>query len=275
MTDAYWIHVPKAGTSFLNALLRLCPGYPRCARLKPTDTMTDFYAAYPPWHWCPETFANQSVWLDRGHTGLNQELLRRGQKGLLMVRQPEQRIISGYWQRHERGLKVPTMHSMVGPTRIRLPNGTWQYKSELDYAHSVQGCVVRMLTRPGVSCGTPPLPSVAAVSLAISRLHSHFLFVGLTEQWGRSICLLHLTLGLGACDADELLNTRPGVAAASSSGAPPPGANSSVPWHDTSPLGSFRDPFDGPVYAAAVKLFERRVRQYDASDEQCKAMACM
>jgi hypothetical protein len=100
--------------------------------------------------------------------------------------------------------------------------------------------------------------------------------------WGESVLLcagcVCVSVVLSVCcemDCEKKARACYHGTAASPSGAQPPGTNSSVPWHDTSPLGNFRDPFDGPVYAAAVKLFETRVRQYDASDARCKAMACL
>lgn len=174
-----WVHVPKCGSSFLNALLALCPGFPPCARLLPGDTLGDFLSAYPPWRFCPrEASAASSCLPVRSpprtpealpwtscHDGLL-EARRAGARGLLMLRQPEQRLISAY--RHD-------AHGYVGN------------KSGLTaaaYARQMQGCAVRTLVRGG-PCGRAPLPSRAEVDAAIDMLSREFVFIGLTELWVR------------------------------------------------------------------------------------------
>ena len=48
-------------------------------------------------------------------------------------------------------------------------------------------------------------PSRAAVSKALARLEG-FRFVGLTDEWAKSVCLLHRMHGDRPCVAAELLN---------------------------------------------------------------------
>ena len=187
----FWIHVPKCGSSFINLLLLLCDGFPRCARMEPLDTLTDFYNVYPPWRYCTPTFPNRSAWVDRGHDGMDSSLLARGRSGIIMLRQPESRLLSGYWQHPGRGAPPgPGMHFWreAGAPHSHANGTRALHVSELEYAKALQGCAVRMLTRSGpLACAKPPLPTDAEVALAVWRLRNHFAFVGLTERWAESI----------------------------------------------------------------------------------------
>ena len=83
----------------------------------------------------------------------------------------------------------------------------------------MRGTAVTMLTgqrqnglqciRCGAKC--PPLQSGPNVSLAIERLRT-FAFVGLTDEWALSICLLHVihgpTFGTERCVPAEFFNSR-------------------------------------------------------------------
>merc|ERR1719414_1687542 len=119
-----------------------------------------------------------------------------------MFRQPEQRLLSAFafdggWVPFGWGWRFPTPPSSV-----------------LEYAHFAQGCAVKMLTRTGYATGDLTLPanvdytrvcqdnSTAVtsdeVALAVSRVGSAFAFVGITDEWSLSMCLLHATFG-GDC----------------------------------------------------------------------------
>ena len=81
----------------------------------------------------------------------------------------------------------------------------------------MRGTAVTMLTgqrQSGlqcIQCGSKCPPLRPNVSLAIERLRT-FAFVGLTEEWALSICLLHAihgpTFGTERCDPAEFFNSR-------------------------------------------------------------------
>ena len=81
----------------------------------------------------------------------------------------------------------------------------------------MRGTAVTMLTGQRQSglqcirCGSKCPPLRPNVSLAIERLRT-FAFVGLTEEWALSICLLHVihgpTFGTERCDPAEFFNSR-------------------------------------------------------------------
>ena len=264
----FWLHVPKCGSSFINTFLGLCSGLPRCARLLPGDAIFDFDQAYRPQAFCD--------WARIGaHNGMDNTTLRSS-RGLLMLRQPEQRLVSGYYQL-DRNSNRPGLHGYSGNFgqhgirvgHVHLRNGSWHVASQRSYAEALQGCAVRMLTRSGSSaCETPPLPSQEEVSLAIGRLRTNFAFVGITEQWKLSICLAHIMFRMGPCDSSEFVNSRKG-AKSNASGASTGGYDL-----EREGLSGYRDPFDGPLYEAANHIFQEKLRKYDISPARCKAFGC-
>jgi len=156
---------------------------------------------------------------------------------LTMLRQPEQRIISGYHH---------GQHDFTGK-EVSLP----------EYAEHVGGCAVRMLTRSGFPCGSKEgtMPSDEDVALAQQRLKEGFAFVGLVEKWDLSVCLLHTMFG-GECLAEEFENLRPGQ-----------DRNSSL--YDVAPLEGYVDKYDGALYQTASEIFESNLKTYDVSEATC------
>jgi len=213
------------------------------------------------------------MWLDRGHNGMDESLLQRGRVGLIVLRQPEQRILSGYWQKSsfcppQAHHRCPGLHSYGHGGSGVGADGNFHVISELEYAKAVQGCAVRMLTRPGQSCGRPPLPSNAEVTEAITRLRRRFAFVGLLEEWELSICLLHVRFGLGLCEAVEMSNTRPGPMASRSN------TTHRHSGYNVSVLRGFTDPYDGPLYQEAQVIFRAQLDEYNVTKELCQELRC-
>ena len=264
-----WVHVPKCGSSFLKVLLQpgLCPGFPSCARLEHTDAVSDFLAAYAPGTYCPfaslRPATNCTLPFSRApqlhpwtscHDGWLSER-RAGDKGLIMLREPTQRLRSGYAD-HQHGFY---------PKRAHLP---W-----LEYANALQGCATRMLggkacihvwqDRAGHPAQPTPLPTQAEVAAAVRSLSSDFVFVGLTEKWGLSICLFHVRFGLGDCRMEESVNTAIGRV-----GAPR--------RHEVGSTGrDFVDRFDAPVYEEARRLFAAQLAANRVDEARCRAMGCL
>merc|ERR1719401_2951846 len=163
-------------------------------------------------------------------------------KGVVMIRQPEQRMISSYEH---------NLHDW--PRSFGLPNG-----SLAEYAQVVQGCTVRMLSHEydeASFCGEMSQLTTEDVELAKSRLEK-FAFVGLTDEWDLSICLWRAMFG-GLCYGADFGDTRL-----------PKGQKS--PMHDTSVLNGFVDSIDGELYLKAKEIFAAKMQMYGVSEASCK-----
>ena len=161
-----------------------------------------------------------------------------------LFREPRARSLSSY--HHFRSLSVP--RRLRG---IRAP----------EYAARIAGTATKMLAgqmKGGLDCAALYYPCRSAsvapdVPRALAALR-RFAFVGLTERFNLSICLLHLMFG-GECRAVEFANIRPGGAGQAS---------------EAELLALPRDDADEAVYAAARARFERDTRAYGATPSACR-----
>jgi len=119
-------------------------------------------------------------------------------------------------------------------------------------ASSDDGSYWTMFNRDGMT---------SKVSEAIDMLQDGFVFVGITEQGALSVCLSRVMFG-GQCRRSDLLNTRPGTAS---------NRSSSRSGFDTSELYGWVDPWDGPLYAEALSIFESTRKVYNAQPEWCSS----
>jgi len=161
-----------------------------------------------------------------------------------MFRQPEQRIISGFFD---------GAHSYVKGAEPTM----------LEYAQYIQGCQTKMLSRhmecesaPVCSDGIPPRQKETA--LALTRLHQGIAFVGITDSWDLSMCLFHAKFG-GSCKAEDFTNVHPGTNSTARSA------------YDTSDLHGFVDEADNLIFAAAERLFREDLERFGVTDERCEA----
>jgi hypothetical protein len=83
-------------------------------------------------------------------------------------------------------------------------------------------------------------------------------FVGLLEEWEKTICLFHASFG-GPLFAAELMNVRPTAV----------GNGGRASQYNESELGDVLDAADQAVYAAAKRRFERDVRDHHEDISQC------
>lgn len=240
-----WVHVPKSGTSFANALLHhvgICPKWPSCAMLLPGEKEAQFLKDWELGGLCEEGFS--ADYRPPGHRSAGAALTLHGaEHGAMFLRQPEQRILAA----HVDGWPEASMSRDVPLTT---------------YARGTAGCMVKMLTRRGTAgsakaqesyCafdGEPP--SSKEVETAISRLY-RFAFIGLAEEWDASICLFHAQFG-GRChdfESAEVLADAPPASTPNASGVPV-------------------DKYDGELYAAAQEIFHSRLEEYGiVPGEQC------
>lgn len=85
------------------------------------------------------------------------------------------------------------------------------------------------------------------------------------------MCIFRLHFRLGPCEGAELLNTRRGRPIRRTG----PSGVASDGYATDRLLGDFRDPFDTPLYEAAVRLFDQRRTELNASDERCRQLGCI
>jgi len=157
--------------------------------------------------------------------------------GFIMLRQPEQRLLSAYYY-------------------------TGAQATPKDYAAAHAGCTVKLLTRSGAACSDPVQPSDHEVSLAVQRLQGGFAYVGLVDEYDLSVCLLHAMFG-GECSASEFTPSNAGTNSTSSG------------VYDTSVLEGFTDGFDGPVWQQGQGIFHYHLQLFRVSSASCHACWAM
>jgi len=265
-----WLHVPKSGSSFLNALIRIpgaCPFVPEDivihdATMGP-DNNAGFTDRYPLGLYCPGSFHySLGSHAGLGGSGASYDLFWKGH-GVTMLRNPQQRLLSAF---------VDNRHSWPASPTVPPPT------DPLVFARQVQGCAAKMLVRGGRSyyaetaepynwgaagphwggpCGSSRPPSREELEEAKRRLREGFVFVGIVEEWDLSMCLFHRIFG-GACHAAELIDSRRMP------------ARRAKPDHDESVLHGFVDKYDAEIYEEGQKIFWEKVKFYGLSEEACQ-----
>lgn len=270
LAPVYWMHIPKAGISLLNTLIlnkEVCPFWAEFADelnvtglLSPDGTFGEEAEVRQimmnhPTHFlkaCPNGFAYTKEALGPRTIGQHlpiddiwENLKDVPAHPVVMIRQPEQRLLSDYYY-------------MAGADL----NLTQQIKLS-------EGCQVRYFTRGfrdfcddsvPLTCKEHCLVQMAPVTdkevmLAKSRLRD-FAFVGITDQWDLSMCLWNAMLNQ-TCSSSQFTNLHKTKAKTSSS-------------YDTSVLNGFVDAYDGAFYAEAVRIFKNNLIRYNVSEDVCK-----
>jgi len=242
-----WLHVPKCGTSFLNALIHLpglCPDADRAYRVDTAVLGSSFELSF--YGDCPQvcdTNLLQCLTASQRHAGIGSSYEDLKGHLVTMLRDPLQRSLSAFYD-------------------PKWPHGTTTDMSPATYAAEVQkGGMTCQIMRDGIM--DPPgkecqeLTEVDA-RLAAARLREGFAFVGITEEWDLSICLLHRVFG-GQCLASDFEDTRPSV-------------EGEHTGHDynVSQLGGFEDPVDGTLYSEARQIFFEKLLEYNVTHESCR-----
>jgi len=266
ITPVFFLHVPKCGGSQFSASLLLFEGvcwnmtYQYREALLSGESHNDFFLLDAKiWEeTCNLVDLRSYGYTFADHSGIGSVYSRyvKGQ-GLTFLRQPEQRILSGY---------NDNFHSWSYNFFDRPPS------SELEYAKVVAGCAVKMLTRDGQSsaiglhgtvCGDPAPATHYETTLAIERLIEGFPFVGILEEWMQSICLFHAMFG-GMCTAQEFGSANTGTGSSSAN---------STSGYDTSVLKGWTDEQDGKLYAEGLRLFQNSLQHFHVNAENC--LSCM
>mmetsp|Transcript_39499 Transcript_39499/g.113624 ORF Transcript_39499/g.113624 Transcript_39499/m.113624 type:complete len:361 (-) Transcript_39499:127-1209(-) len=254
-----WIHIPKTGSSLINTFAStqgLCPDFPEEGYFT-EDVLgphlfgeEQLHKYYTNERYCPGAF-NSIGWTST-HTGVGNfpEEALHGHI-VAMFRQPEQRLVSAYnyffhsWPKKLFGRDPHDLH---------------------EYAEVTSGCGVKLFTRPGTACYDPAPPTEAEVALALKRLQTDTAFVGLTDEWDLSVCLWHAMYGSN-CKDIEFEDMRPG------DDRPENRTEDEHYKYDTTDLRGFVDTYDHVLWDEAKKIFERRLKMYNVTRENCPS-AC-
>lgn len=176
-----WTHIPKCGSSLLNSLVRLpavCPGVPVGDKIYggPNNISPNELYRCEGLNLVGGAYGHINVGSMYEHVYHNH--------GVIMLRQPEQRVISMYNHHVRDGSGIVAKYNMT----------------VADFANATAGCEVRMMTKDGrgwEGCEgvNRQLEFIASlkvsdsdVVMAQERLHG-YAFVGITEYWAESICL--------------------------------------------------------------------------------------
>lgn len=237
-----FLHIPKCGTSFLNAIVHtpsLCPEVDWRYQVNSDYLSHSFEKDF--WHACPQV-CNQSRFqcnsAAQTHEGIGSSYSSYKGHLITMMRQPEQRILSAY---HDE----------------RFDHGASRYPNASAYAERVAGLVTCQLTG---AKSVDPLPQCGELQKAdaleaAKRLREGFVFVGIMEEWDMSMCLFHKIFG-GHCWHSDFENSRP------------TDPDDTGPYN-VSELEGFRDELDGLVYEEAKRIFREQLVAYNVSADSC------
>jgi len=266
-------HVPKTGSSIVNTFLRLPGVCPELAEHLGQDSFSggserEQFEVFRDYE-CPGMIPppSDNVALVGFHRGLgNASTFDSHYAGhaMTMLRQPEQRVISGL--RHRANSTEPAV--------------------DIEELRFSAGCTARMFTAEenafldikvpacfGILPDEPDLPEVPEenVTEAVARLRM-FAFVGIQEEWPLSVCLLHAMFG-GECSAVELGNTRPSPLSAEADSLRQGGGvmfAAPEPYDTSELLGSWVDAADRVVYDAGLEMFHALCEEHGVTEESCE-----
>lgn len=237
-----FLHIPKCGTSFLNAIIHtpsLCPDVDWRYEVNSDYLSNSFEKDF--WHACPQV-CNQSRFecnsASQTHEGIGSSYSSYKGHLITMMRQPEQRILSAY---HD----------------ARFDHGASRFSNVSAYALRVAGLVTCQLMGEK---SVDPLPQCgelrkADALAAAQRLREGFVFVGIMEEWEMSMCLFHKIFG-GHCWHSDFENSRP------------TDPDDMSPYN-VSELEGVRDELDGLVYEEAKRIFREQLVAYNVSADSC------
>lgn len=260
-----WLHIPRCGSSFVNVLIHhpgVCTGIPEDLWVEADDDgfpLANFFDTYKKWKYCTGGFMDPRIYRDPpGHNSVGPVFDQIKGHGVVMLRQPEQRILSAF---HNNAMGVFVDHRVDAK----------------EYAQIEAGCMVKMLTRdnhhndhsdehtkgmqgPCMEVHGAWPPTDDEVELAKTRLRTGFPFVGITDQWDLSVCLFHVMFG-GRCQDKMFKQVRP-----FSFGHHNKLSNGD---YDVRELEGWVDEADGALYDEAVRIFQSNLAKFGVSESNC------
>jgi len=209
--EIVWLHIPKCGTSFLNTLYHYaCPGIPTKAsvgtEINPEHQEEDLTMKYPmdeSWdEICTIRFEMTSIFVVRGHDPIRDDT--KLENVFAMFREPFDRLVSGFnYNRHMDG-KLRHYRQLIGKA-VRGRSRDVQFEMYYKFG-DLLGCQTKMVV--GYRCASDTVLTKTHMKKAKKRIE-RMGFVGITDDWNRSICLFHRQFGGKIFDV-EYRNEREG-----------------------------------------------------------------
>lgn len=264
LSPIYWLHTPKAGSSFETTLAHYaCGGALRdnhAVREPHADSVSWLMNGTDTGHCKGENMRSQGcatmrwnyhcgaasfLYFDSGHSPLPSDFPEQDLHHVAtMLRDPLQRGISGW--HHSR-------HSCETATTAD------------EYLECTKNCQTQLMS--GRLCGYDEVPTQGEYRTALSRLE-RFGFLGLTGQWDLSICLFHAMHG-GPCKPVEFHNVRPGVY--HGEGGYEAEKHNVTVAGEQAVLGGY----DAQLYVEGEKIFWSRIHEYGVTRESCAKTYCV
>jgi len=242
----YYMHIPKAGSSFATAIAHLACGSRIGKEVKVSEP------SYRDWK--KKCGKEHIARFTSGHRPLDPGVQLR--TVVTLVRPARQRIISGYFHSlHDCPELQKELHISENP-----PWKVHQIDRDLllKYGNCVQGCASSMLSGHGCATGKRSLEDLQAdAHQAVAKI-PQIGFVGLTNHWDLTVCMWHAKYG-GECLEAEFANVRPGKYSSA---------------HDETIFDSSFHPIDDAIYDAAALQFMHDMKTYDVSPKTCARKFC-
>ena len=245
----YYVHIPKAGSSFVNVLLaHSCTTFPVFGRFRDPSALTS--RQHRRWY---AKACMKEIYLCGGHCGVKSnhwEQYRGHFVGLF--RDPTERLISGFLDEfHDcKSLRLDGREFLVGS----LPKDEYfLWEIFQAYVECVRGCAVKQLNN--IECGLDNYRNVteAEVEYAVDKVLNYFGFVGLTSSYKESVKVWKVLFGTQLHGYDGSYNTRP---------TRRPGKQRAL--RRLIPTLTIDDP-DIHVWRAAIQVFERQLEALNSS----------
>ena len=188
VSNIFWLHIQKTGTSFFNTLFyHFCPRARHSGRELPMSDRK-IIETFPPDQWCDDNVSFYNLPGVGGHHPYRKR--KETFWTFTMFRDPAERLRSAFaYNRH--GIRAKNKSSITFDEYIRTPQ--------------LANCQIKMVL--GHSCHKFVDPSRLSVSKALERVDSPYFFFGLTDRWDESLCLFHNTFG-GKTESYERVNNR-------------------------------------------------------------------
>jgi len=260
-----WLHIPKAGTSFIATIWNYACGQGDVTIDLAVDAASangcmacyDFALMdrYPMQKYCKQGVLEETssgTFLTQHQPLILSDVESKSEDYAGFFRKPSQRLISAYFNGlHASGLDSTTNSGLHSACDGKGPGCYAKYPG-------IAGCTARMLT--GKNCAdaggaSNPDSFDGGASLLDKALENidKMSFVGLTERWDESICLFHRMFG-GHMSTAQMVDFHQGT--------------SHNEGYDESQLDGFVDEVDEKIYEKAKKRFEELLSEHVPDGEE-------